>query len=67
MASFRSTRFGRFEINDIPPGSYKLKIWYHDAWIKRDDDSVTVAAKGKTDFNPKLPAGVFTPPAAVKK
>lgn len=50
---------GRYEIGDIPAGSYKLKIWYRDGWIARDDDNVTVTAKGKTDFNPKLPAGAF--------
>jgi hypothetical protein len=50
---------GRFEIADIPAGSYKLKIWYRDGWITRDDDSVNVTAKGKTDFNPKVPAGAF--------
>jgi hypothetical protein len=58
---------GHFEINDIPPGAYKLKIWYRDGWMHRDDDDVTVAAKGKTDFNPKLPAGAFAPPAAQRK
>jgi len=57
---------GRFEITDIPPGSYKLKIWYRDGWLARPDDDVTVAAKGKTDFNPKLPVGVFAPAAAKK-
>jgi hypothetical protein len=58
---------GHFEINDIPPGAYKLKIWYRDGWMKRSDDDVTVATKGKTDFNPKLPAGAFAPAAAQKK
>jgi polysaccharide lyase family 4-like protein len=57
---------GRFEITDIPPGSYKLRIWYRDGWMQRDDDTVTVAAKGKTDFNPKVPAGAFAPAAAKK-
>ena len=44
---------GRFEIGDVPPGNYKLKIYYADHWLDRADD-VTIKAKGKTDFNLKL-------------
>jgi hypothetical protein len=52
---------GRFEIPDVPPGSYKLRIWYRDGWIERPDDSVEIAVKGKTDFNPKVPASAYAP------
>jgi hypothetical protein len=45
---------GRFEIADLPAGSYKLKIWYRDGWLERPADSVEVGAKGKTEFNPKV-------------
>lgn len=45
---------GRFEIPDMPAGSYKLKIWYRDGWLERPDDTVEVGAKGKTEFNPKV-------------
>jgi hypothetical protein len=45
---------GRFEIGDLPAGSYKLKIWYRDGWLERPADSVEVGAKGKTEFNPKV-------------
>jgi hypothetical protein len=55
---------GKFEIDDIPPGSYKVKIWYRDGWLARPDDSVTVGAKGKTELNPKITA--LAPPAAKK-
>ncbi len=47
---------GKFEIDDIPPGAYKVKVWYRDGWLDRPDDSVTVAAKGKTDVNLKITA-----------
>lgn len=57
---------GHFEINDIPAGNYKLKIWYRDGWIERPDDAVDVTQKGKTDFNPKVPAGAFSAPATKK-
>ncbi|HEY1554211.1 MAG TPA: hypothetical protein VGF94_05220 [Kofleriaceae bacterium] len=49
---------GRFEIADVPPGSYKLRIWYGGKLLDRADDDVNIAAKGKTDFNPKVPAGM---------
>jgi hypothetical protein len=54
---------GKFEVADVPPGVYKVRIWYQDNWIARDDESVNVAAKGKTDINPKIPAGALTPAA----
>ena len=57
---------GRFEIADVPAGSYKLRIWYRDGWLGRHRRlRSTVTAKGKTDFNPKLPAGAFA--GAAKK
>ena len=55
---------GKFQIDDIPAGAYKVKIWYHDGWLDRPDDSVTVNAKGKTELNPKITA--LAPPAAKK-
>jgi hypothetical protein len=45
---------GRFEVADIPPGNYKLKIWYRDGWLERPADNVDIGAKGKTEFNPKV-------------
>jgi hypothetical protein len=54
---------GRFDITDVPAGSYKLKVWYQDGWIDGATYDVNVGAKGKTDFNPKIPAGAFTPAA----
>lgn len=48
---------GRYTIQDVPPGSYKLKIWYADGWLERPDDVVEV--KSKTEFNPKIAAGAF--------
>jgi hypothetical protein len=52
---------GKFEIPNMPPGSYKVKVWYGDGWIERPDDTVDVGAKGKTELNPKIPAGAFAP------
>jgi hypothetical protein len=58
---------GHFDIENIPPGSYKLKIWYDTGWIARPDEDITIAAKGKTDINPKLGADAFTAGSAGKK
>ena len=50
---------GRYEISDVPMGTYKVRIWYGTGWLKKPDDQVTVAAKGKTELNPKLRADAF--------
>jgi hypothetical protein len=50
---------GHFQIDNIPAGPYKLKIWYRDSWLQRPDEAVSVAAKGKTEINPKLAAAAF--------
>jgi hypothetical protein len=54
---------GKFEIDGVPPGNYKVRIWHGDNWLQRDDESVNVAVKGKTDVNPKIAAGALTPAA----
>lgn len=51
---------GKFEIDNVPPGAYKVRVWYQDSWLQREDESVNVAAKGKTDINPKVPAAALT-------
>ncbi|HEX7842808.1 MAG TPA: hypothetical protein VF469_35285 [Kofleriaceae bacterium] len=67
---------GRFEMTDVPDGSYKLRVFYYDPiaeahgkssqWLAFTAD-VTVAQKGKpnrTEVNAKLPA---LSPASGKK
>jgi hypothetical protein len=66
---------GRFEINDVPDGSYKLRVFYYDplgeahgrqsGWLFTTD--VTVAPRGRstrTEVNAKLPP--LTAPAGKK-
>lgn len=48
---------GKFEFSDVPEGSYKLRVFYKDAWLEVVTD-VVVPAKGKTEVNPKIPAFV---------
>nr|HEX4312634.1 hypothetical protein [Kofleriaceae bacterium] len=38
---------GKFEIPDVPEGTYKLRVYYKDGWVDVDRDTVTVPAKGK--------------------
>jgi hypothetical protein len=56
---------GRFEMTEVPDGSYKLRVFYYDRgaerrggksdWLPFSTD-VTVTPKGKTEVNAKLPA-----------
>ena len=54
---------GKFEIDNVPAGSYKVRVWSGDNWVQREDETVNVGAKGKTDVNPKIPAAAFAPAA----
>ncbi len=55
---------GKFEFAEVPEGSYKLRVFYKDAWLDGATD-VNVGAKGKTEVNPKVPA--LGSPGAAKK
>ncbi|HEX4453582.1 MAG TPA: hypothetical protein VH143_22075 [Kofleriaceae bacterium] len=57
---------GHFQIDGVPAGNYKVKIWYRDNWLQRPDDDVVVTAKGKTELNPKVAASAFAPAAPAK-
>ena len=55
---------GRFEIDNVPAGAYKVKVWHQDDWVALPDaPSIDVGAKGKTELNPKIPAAALTPGA----
>ncbi|HEX4422680.1 MAG TPA: hypothetical protein VH165_32415 [Kofleriaceae bacterium] len=63
---------GRFELADVPDGSYKLRIFYYDpiaeahgrhsAWLPTTTD-VTVASKGKIEVTAKVSAADLAGPA----
>lgn len=48
---------GKFELTDVPEGTYKVRVFFQDNWIDRPDDAVTVPSKGKAEVSIKIPAG----------
>jgi hypothetical protein len=49
-------RDGTFELKDVAPGEYKVRVWYQDGWIERTDESVTVPSRGDVSVTAKVPA-----------
>lgn len=48
---------GRFEIANVPPGTWTVRVWYDRGWVDRPDETITVGA-GRLEINPKLPSGL---------
>lgn len=46
---------GRFQLTDVPPGTYRLKVW-HPYLREEVQHTVTVAAKGSADVSVTVPA-----------
>jgi hypothetical protein len=58
---------GKFQL-DVPEGTYKLRIFYKDAWIERPDETVTVPPKkGKNEVNVSVKLASYPGAAAPKK
>lgn len=47
---------GRFTIEGVPEGTYKLRVFYKSGWIDKVEETVRVGSK-KTDVSVKIPAG----------
>jgi hypothetical protein len=45
----------KFEITDVPPGGYKLRVFYKDHWLDQQQN-VDVPAKGKAEPTVKISA-----------
>jgi hypothetical protein len=45
---------GRFEIKDVPAGTWKVKVWYRTGWIERPAETITVGNHGKVEIKPAL-------------
>jgi hypothetical protein len=53
---------GRFEIKDVPKGTYKVRVWYKDGWLKlKNEPTVTVKRGTETVSGLRLPAGLDKP------
>jgi hypothetical protein len=49
---------GKFEIKDVPAGSYTVKVWYLDHFIERGNETVTVEGKHSAEVpNVRIPTG----------
>jgi hypothetical protein len=55
IAVFQSPYFaqpdasGKFEIKDVPAGTYTVKVWYLDHFVERGNETITVENKGKVE------------------
>lgn len=55
---------GRFEIKGVPAGTWTVKLWYRDGWVKIGKVTVDVSGKSSKVASIKLPPDVQTTPAA---
>jgi hypothetical protein len=46
---------GEWEIPNVPPGEWVVKVWYDSGWLDRPDDKITVGER-RTELTLKLPA-----------
>jgi len=56
---------GNFSIEGVPPGSWKVKVWYRDGWLPIPETTVNVVAKrGAKGVKVKIPAKLPAPKTA---
>lgn len=51
---------GKFEIKDVAPGSYTVKVWYRDGWVEMSSQKVDVSAHHDAKVKLPLPAHIAT-------
>lgn len=51
---------GRFTIKNVPPGSWRVRVWYRDGWLTSAGDQVSVAANREAAVNLTLPVKLVT-------
>ncbi|HWM84880.1 MAG TPA: hypothetical protein VNO33_03555 [Kofleriaceae bacterium] len=55
---------GKFEIRDVAPGIWKVRVWYRDGWAEAAEETVEVVAKKESKpVKLTLPAKLVTRPA----
>ena len=57
---------GKFEIKDVPNGTYTVKVWYMDHFVERGNESVTIEGKHSADL-PHVSVPTGFPAAAAGK
>lgn len=50
--------YGEYEIGDVPPGTYRLKVWHEKLGSQEKEVKVQAGATSKVDFTLALPRGV---------
>lgn len=45
---------GRYSIDDVPPGNWKVRVWYLDGWLDRPDETIEVSKKS-VSHDPVIP------------
>ena len=51
---------GKFDIPDVPPGNWRVRVWYRDGWLEMTEPSVEVSKRGAT-------AKIVIPPGLSRK
>jgi hypothetical protein len=46
---------GRFEVDEIPAGTYTARVWYRDGWLNTRPEQVTVSAGGQARVQIAIP------------
>ncbi len=57
---------GRFELAEVPEGTYKLRVFYKDGWVARPDETVNVPAKSKAKTEITVKIATLTAPTTKK-
>lgn len=51
---------GSFEIDNVPEGTYQLRVWYRDGWLDLEPKSVDVPDSGRVSAPVTVPAELNT-------
>lgn len=56
---------GEIDIENVPPGTWNVKVWYRDAWVTNlPETTVTVSSRKPAKFRIALPAKLSTEASA---
>lgn len=49
--------YGEYEVRDVPPGTYRLKVWHESLGVQEKEIEVRAGGVSKVDFTLSLPKG----------